>query len=303
MRAKLHAAGTSLLLLGFLCAALVAADDETLIFSTPAMAQLMPPDPTELHQRASRHLAINTFIPPGRSTISVPILMYHYIRDVAPTADMLTYDLSVSVKAFEAQMDWLASHAYHPVTIEDLNDYFTERKPLPSKPVVITFDDGYRDLYTTAFPILQAHGFRAVAYIVSGFVGESRYVTKAMIKEMDAAGIEIASHTVDHPNLAHTSAPMVAFEVVESKLWLERLLGHPVVDFAYPSGRFNASVIEQVDKAGYSSAVTVEPGTFHSWADRFDWTRVRVSGGETLATFIEYLGPVERYVTVQPPAS
>ncbi len=273
------------------------------LFSTPALSQLMPRDPTELHQRASHHLAINTFIPPGRTTISVPILLYHYIRDVAPSAGKLSYSLSVSVKDFQAQMDWLAAHAYHPVTIEDLDAYFTEHRPLPSKPVVITLDDGYRDLYTTAFPILQAHGFRAVAYIVSGFVGEPRYVTRAMIQEMDANGIEIASHTVDHPNLAHTSAPMVAYEVVESKMWLEKLLGHPVVDFAYPSGRFDASVIEQLDKAGYSSAVTEYAGTYHSWTDRFEWTRERVSGGESLAAFIEDLGPVEPYVTVQPPAS
>ncbi len=303
MRAKLHAAGTSLVLAGVLLAALIAVDGETVLFSTPAMAELMPLQHTELHQRAGRHLAINTYIPPGRTTISVPILLYHYIRDVPRTASKLSYNLSVSPADFNAQMDWLASHAYHPVTIEDLDAYFTEGRPLPSKPVVITLDDGYRDLYTTAFPILQAHGFRAVAYIVSGFVGEPRYVTRAMIQEMDAGGIQIASHTVDHPNLTHTSAPMVAYEVVEAKLWLETLLGHQVVDFAYPSGRFNQSVIAELEKAGYSTAVTENSGTYHSWADRFEWTRVRVSGGEVLAAFIRSLGPVEPYITVQPPAA
>lgn len=302
MRAKLHAAGTSLILALFLCATVVAADGETVLFSTPAVHELVPHENTGVRERAGRHLAINTVIPPGRSTISVPILLYHYVQDLPPTAGKLTFSLSVSVKDFEAQMDYLAAHGYHPVTIEDLAAYFTERKALPSKPVVITLDDGYRDLYTTAFPILQAHGFRAVAYIVSGFVGRPRYVTSRMIREMDADGIEIASHTVDHPNLARTSPPMVGYEVVESKLGLEKLLGHPVVDFAYPSGQFNDAVIAELQKAGYSTAVTEIGGTYHSWADRFEWTRVRISGGELLTGFIEGLGPVEPYVTVKPPA-
>ena len=249
-------------------------------------------------------MAIPTVIPAGRSTISVPILLYHYIQDVTlKTNGKLTFGLSVSVEDFAAQMDWLAAHDYHPVTMEDLDEYFTRREPLPSKPVVITIDDGYRDLYTAAFPILKAHGFRAVAYIVSGFVGEKRYVTRAMVQDMDANGIEIASHTVNHPNLARTSAPMVTYELVESKKWLENVIGFAVVDFAYPSGRFDAAVIAQVEEAGYASAVTEVPGTYHSWSDRFAWARVRVSGGESLADFIAGLGPVEPYVTVKPAAS
>ncbi len=304
MRARLHAAGTSILLAASLCAALIAADAEITLFSTPAMLpRTMTVLLTDPHPRASHHLALSTIIPPGRETISVPILLYHYIQDVPPTADKLTFNLSVSVRDFEAQMNWLAARNFHPVTITDLDAYFTDRVPLPSKPVVITLDDGYRDLYTTAYPILRAHGFRAVAYIVSGFVGRPRYVTTDMIREMDANGIEIASHTVDHPNLAHTSPPMVAFEVVYSKQWLEKLLAQPVDDFAYPSGRFDDAVIAELGKAGYETAVTELPGTYHSWADRYEWTRVRVSGGENLATFVVDLGPVEPYITIRPAAS
>lgn len=283
---------------------MIAADNEVVFFSTLSTAPASAAVPANgSHPRASHHLAISTIIPAGRATISVPILLYHYIQDVTPKASKLTSELSVSVKDFTAQLDWLAAHDYHPVTIEELDAYFARHEPLPSKPVVISLDDGYRDLYTTAFPILKAHGFRAVAYIVSGFVGEPRYVTKAMIQEMDANGIEIASHTVNHPNLADTSAPMVAFELVEAKKWLENLVGFPVVDFAYPSGRFDAAVIAQVEKAGYISAVTEIPGTYHSWADRFAWARERVFGGESLAAFIAGLGPVEPYTTVRPAAS
>jgi peptidoglycan/xylan/chitin deacetylase (PgdA/CDA1 family) len=298
VRARLHAAGTTLFLIAALSAALVSADPQVAVFSTPSTLPLVGTgDGSQPHQRDTHHVVFSAYIPAGRTDISVPILLYHYIRDLPPTADRLSYDLSVTVADFTAQMDWLAAHDYHPITMEALDAYFTKREPLPSRPLVITIDDGYRDLYTTAYPILRAHGFSAVAYIVSGFVGEPRYVTRAMIEEMEANGIEIASHTVDHPDLVHTSAPMVTYEVVYAKQWLERLIDLPVDDFAYPSGRFNDAVVEQVEKAGYESAVTELPGTYHSWADRFEWSRVRVSGGESLKTFIVNLGPVEPYLS------
>src|SRR5713226_6924860 len=184
------------------------------------------------------------WIPYGRHSISVPILMYHYIRPVpSMNSDWMGYKLSVSPASFHEQMDWLAAHGYHPVDFNDMRAYFAGQKVLPSKPVMITLDDGYTDLYTTAYPILKAHNFKAVAYIVTSFVGQDRYVTPEQILEMDRNGIEIASHTVDHANLARTSVYGVTNELATSKAWLERLLGHPVVDFAYPSGKFNSQVV------------------------------------------------------------
>jgi len=236
------------------------------------------------------------YIPLGRTEITVPILMYHYVQDLPKYPDTLTFNLTVTPANFTRQMDWLRRHAYHPITIDDLRAYFTGRQTLPSKPVVITLDDGYRDLYTTAYPILRAHNFKAVAYIVTGFVNRPRYVTDAMILEMDRYGIEIASHTVDHANLARMAAPSVDYEVVASKQWLEKLLGHPVVDFAYPSGRFDALDERALEAAGYSTAVTELESTYHMWATRFVWSRTRVGGSWRLSDFIKALGPVEPYV-------
>jgi peptidoglycan/xylan/chitin deacetylase (PgdA/CDA1 family) len=238
-------------------------------------------------------------IPAGRRSISVPILMYHYIRTPPSIAtDRLGYNLSVSPADFGEQMHWLASHNYHPVTLNAVHAYFASRHALPSRPVVITLDDGYRDLYTTAFPILRAYNFKAVAFIVSGFVGKPGYVTAAQVVELGQQGIEIASHTVDHPDLAHTSLPMVMYELLASKAWLQRLLRHSVVDFAYPSGRFNAQVIAALYLTGYTTAVTTMSGTYHSQTDRYVWTRVRVGGGESLVDFGRDLGPVEKAVEI-----
>jgi len=155
---------------------------------------------------------------------------------------------------------------------------------------VITLDDGYADLYTNAFPILAAHGFKAVAYIVSGFVGRWAYVTAAQIVQMDHNGIEIAAHTVDHANLARSSYASQMYQLVDSKRMLENLVGHPVLDFAYPSGQFNAQTVAAVQRAGYDTAVTEIFSVDHSVGDRYLWTRVRVGGGESLGEFVRSLG-------------
>jgi peptidoglycan/xylan/chitin deacetylase (PgdA/CDA1 family) len=238
-------------------------------------------------------------IPLGRRSISVPILVYHYIRKPPSIlTDRIGYNLSIAPADFQLQTDWLSSHGYHPVDFNDLRAYFDGRRPLPGRPVVITLDDGYQDLYTTAYPILREHSFKAVAYIVSGFVGQARYATASEIQEMAQNGIEIASHTVNHADLVRTSLPWATYQLLSSKAWLQRLVRQPMLDFAYPSGQFDARVVAAVRAAGYDTAVTVIAGNYHGLADRYTWTRVRVSGGESLAEFIRNLGAVEPMVEV-----
>jgi peptidoglycan/xylan/chitin deacetylase (PgdA/CDA1 family) len=290
-------------LLGLIAGVAILVTAETGLFAPSAAPQRTAQAATQLEMSGGPfrrfYVAHTMVIPVGRASISVPILMYHYIRLQPPlNIDPVGYKLSVTPAHFIAQMDWLAAHGYHPVDLTDLRAYFAGHKVLPSRPVVITLDDGYKDLYTTAFPVLKAHHFKAVAFIVSGFVNRWSYVTSAQVVEMSQNGIEIASHTVDHPNLANTSLGMVQYEVTTSKEWLEDLVGHPVLDFAYPSGRFNAQVINALFAAGYQSAVTTMPGTYHSVADRFTWTRVRVGGGESMSDFELNLGPIEKAVQI-----
>jgi peptidoglycan/xylan/chitin deacetylase (PgdA/CDA1 family) len=230
-------------------------------------------------------------VPVGRVIITLPILMYHYIRQPPPMrADLIGYKLSVSPADFAAQVDSLSANGYHTVDLNDIRAYFAGKEPLPSRPVVLTFDDGYADLFTNAFPILAKHHFKAVAYIVSGFVNQPGYVSSDQVLQLDHNGIEIASHTVDHPDLARTSAGWAMHELVESKRWLEQLVGHPVIDFAYPSGKFNPQLMAEVQRVGYDSAVTTMYSVEHSLADRYMWTRVRVGGGESMDDFTRSLG-------------
>jgi peptidoglycan/xylan/chitin deacetylase (PgdA/CDA1 family) len=245
-------------------------------------------------------LSILEVVPVGRQNITLPILTYHYVRQPPSIyADPMGYRLSVSPADFSAQMDWLATNHYHPVDFNDVRAYFAGVRPLPARPVVITLDDGYTDLYTTAYPILKAHGFKAVAYIVSGFVGQSQYVTAAQVVELDHHGIQIASHTVIHANIAGNASFYTALhQVTESKRWLENLLGHPVLDFAYPSGRFNAQAVAALKQAGYDTAVTEMSSVEHSHSDRYTWTRVGVGGGTSLSDFASRLGTPMATTTV-----
>src|SRR5258708_36220023 len=153
-------------------------------------------------------------------------------------------------------MDWLRDSGYHPITAGDLHAYLRGARGLPSKPVILTFDDGYADFYTAALPILRAHDFRATAYVVSGFVGWPNYMTAAQVVEADRSGIEIGSHTVNHPNLTNMSSGSVRSQLVDSKRFLEDLLGHPVTSFCYPCGTVTSLVAGQVSDPGYAAATT-----------------------------------------------
>jgi peptidoglycan/xylan/chitin deacetylase (PgdA/CDA1 family) len=257
----------------------------------PAPVQLRPILTAQAGDGREYFLRRREVVPVGANIVRLPILMYHYIRTPPSIrTDMLGYRLSVSPQDFAAQMDWLDANHFHPVTFDQVRAYFAGRVPLPSRPVVITFDDGYADLYTTAFPILEAHGFTAVAYIVSGFVDRGRYVTHDQVLQMDRAGIEIASHTVDHADMAVANSGMATYQLVQSKRWLEGLVGHPVVDFAYPSGKYNFHTIQLLGQFGYDTAVVEDGPSLHSRADRYTWGRVRVGGGETLHDFIANIG-------------
>jgi peptidoglycan/xylan/chitin deacetylase (PgdA/CDA1 family) len=224
---------------------------------------------------------------PGPVSVKVPILTYHYIRTNPDSRDRLGFALSVTPADFASQMDWLANNGFHPVTPADVYAYLSGTRGLPNRPVILSFDDGYADFYDTALPILRAHDFPAVAYIVSAFVGRPGYMTAAQVVEADRSGIEIGSHTVDHANLARSSAGNVQFELVGSKQALEKLVGHPVLSFCYPSGQYNGGVAAAVQAAGYSDATTTAFGYVHYLANRYTWSRLRISGGESMASFAD----------------
>jgi peptidoglycan/xylan/chitin deacetylase (PgdA/CDA1 family) len=233
--------------------------------------------------------------------------MYHYVGDV-PAHDpdpQLRIGLTVSPQTLQQQVQWLDANGYHTIDAQELGAYFEGLGDLPPRPVMLTFDDGNADLYTTAYPIIRQHQLRAVAYIVSGFLGAPGRVTSAQVTEMSQHGVEIGSHTFNHEDLTREPPARLQMELDRSRQTLEGLTGGAVPDFAYPAGRYDPAVQAAVQQAGYRSAMATEfgpggtsssagtQGTAHAWADRFAWTREEVGGRETLAQFVATLGPVD----------
>jgi peptidoglycan/xylan/chitin deacetylase (PgdA/CDA1 family) len=232
-------------------------------------------------------------VPPGLASVRVPILEYHYIRVNPDPRDTLGFNLSVTPDDFAAQMSWLQRSDYHPIDLTHLRAYFQQKVPLPARAVVLTFDDGYEDFATAALPVLEAHGFTAVSYVVPGFLDRQGYLTTGQVREIDVDGIEVGAHTLHHVDLTKASPASLNLEVQGSRSALEQIVQHPVLDFCYPSGKFNAAVVSATGAAGFLSATTELPGTGHTWADRLTWTRVRVNGGENLTQFAASLGTAD----------
>jgi peptidoglycan/xylan/chitin deacetylase (PgdA/CDA1 family) len=228
---------------------------------------------------------------------SVPILMYHYIRINPVATDRAGFVLSVTPADFESQMRFLASHGFTAVTMADVREHLQDGKPLPSKPVAITFDDGYDDAYSAALPILQKYHFVATFYVITGFVDRGRYLSWDQVVLLDRVGMEIASHTVTHPSLPLLGYAAKANQLLTSQLTLESRLGHAVLDFCYPGGQLDVPTEQAVMRAGYLSATTTTFGYATPGDDLFRLPRVRVSGGEGLARFasllVERLSPSE----------
>ncbi len=211
-------------------------------------------------------------------TLGVPILMYHRIDRLRPSLPAITRSLTVAPADFAAQMRWLHAHRFHAVTQQQLFAALEQGKRLPAKPVVITFDDGYRDVLANAAPVLARLGMPATAYVITGRISGSdvSFLSWAQLKALEKDGVEIGSHTVSHAELPRLTDPAALQELIQSRLALERHLGHPVQWFAYPAGRFDERTESLVHQAGYVLAVTTEPGSAQRAATPFALHRYEV---------------------------
>ncbi len=216
--------------------------------------------------------------------------MYHYIRVNPNPSDHAGFSLSVTPEMFHAQMDYLARQGFHVLTLHQAVEAIRLHRPLPARPVVLTFDDGYADFFSAAVPELRSHGFPATNFVVTGFVGRPGYMDWSQIRAADALGVTIGAHTVNHVALAGLAQARTLWEMRQSKLTLETMLGHPILDFAYPYGSFDASVVSQAQLLGFESASSTITAVWHSAATLMSLYRVRVGGGLSLAGFAHLVG-------------
>jgi peptidoglycan/xylan/chitin deacetylase (PgdA/CDA1 family) len=262
--------------------------------STATPFYALPVDP-----RAKRtpFAATTRFIPtpfpsPTRPAVRetrVPILMYHHIAVPPVGADAIRTDLSVWPEHFEGHLAALAALGYHSVKLADVYDAVMKGSPLPTNPIVFTFDDGYDDNFTYALPLLEKYGFIGTFYIPTGLLERPGYMTWGQVLELAKAGMDIESHTVSHPSLKNKPVDFLRRELGDSKHALETMLGHPVLFFCYPSGQYDPLTIEILQETGYLSATTTWGGAWQNEALPYEWPRVRIHGSDQAPTVLSRL--------------
>jgi peptidoglycan/xylan/chitin deacetylase (PgdA/CDA1 family) len=204
--------------------------------------------------------------------------------------------LYVSPKAFKQQMSWLRRLGFHGRSIRDAT---SELNGVSSaKVAVITFDDGFTDVYENALPILKEIGFTATCYFVSRCLGtynswdqgvlieRKPTMTREQVTEWIQAGMEIGSHGCNHFRMTSCAPEVCDCELSNSKVELEHNFGAKVESFSYPFGDYNAQVVARVQAAGYLSAVTTRPGRVTPRDDPFRMRRINLNGKRGLMPFI-----------------
>ncbi|MCM0649532.1 polysaccharide deacetylase family protein [Clostridium swellfunianum] len=202
----------------------------------------------------------------------IPILMYHSIKYEKDN------ELRIPKEKFKEQMEYLKKEGFNPLSLNELYSHMLLGSEIPQKPIVITFDDGYADNYTNAYPILKELGFKATVFVISGVVDKHEdYMTTDHLKEMDKNGISIEAHTVTHPKLDTLSYNDQLKELRGSKQALEKILGRNIDYIAYPYGKYNNDTLKLVEQLGYKMAFSTEKGLAHKSNGIYKLHRIYIS--------------------------
>ena len=240
----------------------------------------------------------------ARSPRSIPVLMYH--RVLPDSADPPMHGIWIRESAFARQLESLHRRGFAPISFREYDSFLLGERQIPRRPIILTFDDGYADNYTVAFPYLQKYGFGAVIYAVTDTDRRTNFwdtgekpaplLTPEQLRELSRSGIEIGSHTITHPRLTSIDAGNVRKELTGSKQRLEDILGTEVLSFAYPYGALDTSVKGMVAEAGYRYAAAADSGPTALHDDFleirrtqvFPWTGVTGFWKKTLPLYQRY---------------
>jgi peptidoglycan/xylan/chitin deacetylase (PgdA/CDA1 family) len=213
--------------------------------------------------------------------LKIPILMYHSIsnfstislKDPNPT---LAHGLKIPPNVLKEQLSLIKTKGYTTITLSQLIDHMFYNVPIPAKPIILTFDDGWADNYT-AFSILKEFNQVGDFAIITNLLNNADRLTKDQVREMSNSSMGISSHTLNHPNLTQLTGTQLNNELLQSKQMLETLIDKKVESIVYPTGAYNKTVIDSSIKSGYKIGLTTKP-----FVDSFDAklpfeiTRVRV---------------------------
>lgn len=227
-------------------------------------------------------------------TLEVPILMYHYVSTPPDDADAVRRDLSVPPERFEEHLAYLREAGYASVSLRDLVLALTIGFPLPERPIVLTFDDGYRDAYEHAYPLLLQYGFTGTFFLITSAIDQQNpnYLTWQQVAEMSAGGMAMEAHGYTHDAMEGRERDYLIWQMLGSKEAIEARTNETVRFFCYPSGYYDEEAMQVLHELGYWAATTIEFGQEHSSESLFDLHRVRIHGEYTvdrLAALLEAL--------------
>jgi peptidoglycan/xylan/chitin deacetylase (PgdA/CDA1 family) len=219
------------------------------------------------------------------STSRIVFLMYHelelagrklcqsepgYVRYILP------------IETFRQQMSWLQQSGWRGVNVSEAIQY-PERGPS----VCITFDDGCETDLIAAAPVLREFDFNATFYLTSGFLGTPGYLEPGQARELGAQGFEIGCHSMTHPYLSDLDDPALRREILDAKLQIEQIVGHPIKHFSCPGGRYDERTLQMARRAGFATAANSRFYANSSDTNPFELGRVAMLRGLTLEAFSE----------------
>ena len=238
------------------------------VISTPMSTPIFTPMPTPKYPTPP--------VIPGEHGIKVPVLLYHYISENPNKDDKVRTGLSTPPGVFEQQLHTLLTNGFTSITFDELAAALSGKFILPTRPVILTFDDGYADFYTNAYPLLQKYHTKGVVFIPTGLLGGGNYMTWSQLEEVSMSPfVAVGAHSIHHYALTKIASDVLKKEVEDSKYMLEKHVGYTINWFAYPYGAFNTVVVNMVKQAGYIGAITTLSGSWQYQSHFFYIPRYR----------------------------
>ena len=229
---------------------------------------------------------------------AIPILMYHSISSISESRVHPYFRLNTSTSVFESHLRFLRANHYATVTLDHALSLLSENKPFSGRAVAITFDDGYRDFYSEAFPLLQRYGFTATVFLPTAHIGTRRRTFREIecltwneVRELSRHGMAFGSHTVSHPHLEHLEKTQVEWEISHSKGEIEDQTGSPVTSFSYPyrfpqdNPQFMEFLANTLAVCGYRHTVSTIIGTATAADGPFRLRRLPVNSEDDIPLF------------------
>ncbi len=228
----------------------------------------------------------------GRTDVpKLTILMYHNVGLLEYPVNCMHNDCHID--RFKSQMAYLRRFGYSVISLSQAVEGIFGNASLPNKPVVLSFDDGYRDFHEHVFPVLRDYGYPAIVYMVSGLVGRTAIWLNEFglnpplmgvkeLREIHQGGIEIGAHAVNHVHLDQLSLPDITYEIFDSKARLEDILGAPIRHFCYPHGDYDDRARSAVIQAGFRSATSTHRGAANYSENPYEILRKSITYRHTL---------------------